>query len=144
MTVKLTSPHPFAERILLFGGGGVGKTNCVLNIAEHLAVGEMYVVEQDYSLAYQRALATDFTASADRVHVFESDPDWLSFITNVEKATVEADPAQDWLVIDPVSSSYDWVQEWTLEQTYGGDLARELMALRKQFGNDTKGYGAAR
>jgi hypothetical protein len=144
MTIKLTSPHPFSERFLLFGGGGVGKTNTALNIVSHLAQGDMYVIEGDYSGAYERALATDFTEVADRVHITEADPEWDSFIDSVTSAIAQADPEHDWLTIDPVSGSYDWVQEWVLEQVHGGDLARMLMDLKKQHANDSKAYGAAR
>lgn len=144
MTIKLQSPHPFSERFLFFGGGGVGKTNTCLNIILHAAHGDMYVIDSDYSGAYERALATDFKEVADRVHVTESDPDWDAFIKSVQDAIATADPACDWIVIDPVSSSYDWVQEWTLEQVHGGDLARMLMDLKKDHANDSKAYAAAR
>lgn len=143
MTVKLRSPHPFSERFLLFGGGGVGKTNTALTIIDHVAVGDMHVVEQDYSLAYERALATDFTDVADRVHVYESDPEWPSFIGNVEKAVAAGDPDIDWLVIDPISSSWDWVQEWALDEQYGKDMPEVLLELRKQYGLDKRAYAAA-
>lgn len=141
--IKLTSPHPFSERFLLFGGGGAGKTNTALTIIDHMAEGDMWVVEQDYSLAYERALATDFVDCADRVHVLSSDPEWPSFIENVERAVSEGDPGNDWLTIDPVSSSYEWVQEWALDEQYGRDLPSVLVELKQQFGTDTRGYSAA-
>lgn len=143
MTIQLTNPHPFSERILLYGGGGAGKTNTALNIISHMKQGDMYVVEQDYSLAYERALATDFPEVEDRVHVHSADPDWLSFIDAVEAAVSKADPEHDWLVIDPVSGSWDQVQEWSIDAQYGNNMTEMLLDLRKQFGNDKRGYAAA-
>ncbi len=142
--MKLTSPHPYPERILLFGGGGVGKTNSALSVAAIVAEGDMWVVEADYSGSYKRALATDFTDIEDRVHVTEVDPDWESFISAVQHAVEEGDPEVDWLVIDPCGNSYDWVQDWVMDQVHGGDMARMLIDLKKLHGNDAKGYAAAR
>lgn len=143
MTIQLESPHKFSERFLLYGGGGSGKTNTALNIVSHMKQGEMYVIEQDYSLAYERALATDFPEVENRVHVTSADPDWPSFIEAVEAAVAAGDPEHDWLVIDPVSSSWDQVQEWSIEAQYGRDLVGVLVELKQQFGTDTRGYSAA-
>lgn len=143
MTIKLESPHPFSERILLFGGGGVGKTNAALSIANHLNKGRMFVVEQDYSLAYERALTTDYSDARNKVEVLSSDPEWDSFISNVQASVDQADPETDWIVIDPVSPSWDWVQEWSLETQYGKDLPETLVELKRQFGTDTRGYSGA-
>lgn len=144
MTIKLQSPHPFSERFLLFGGGGVGKTNTALNIASHLGRGHMHVLDADYSGSYNRALATEFGECADIVTVHECAPEWGEFIDSFEKILSEGDPAEDWITLDPVSGSYDWVQEWVLEQVHGGDLARMLMELKRDAGDDTKAYAAAR
>lgn len=141
--MKIVNTNPFSERILLFGGGGVGKTNTVLSVAAGIAEGEMHVVESDYSLAYDRALATDFAEAADRVHVYAATPDWQDFLSRVQEAVTAANPECDWLVIDPVSSSWDWVQEWALDAQYGMDLVQMLVDLKKQYGTDSKGYGAA-
>lgn len=144
MAVKLKSPHPFAERILLFGGGGVGKSNTVLNVASHLAEGEMYVLDADYSGTYERALATDFQEVADKVHVQECDDDWDSFINAFAKLVEQGDPTVDWLVVDPVSASYDWVQNWVLGKVHGeDDLPRVLMELRAANPDD-RDYAKAR
>lgn len=143
MPIQLESPHQFAERILLFGGGGVGKTNTPLNIMSHMAHGEMYVIESDYSLAYERALATDFQDIEHRVQVFAPGPDWTPFIEAFESCVSTGDPNVDWITVDPVGGSYDWVQEWSLDQQYGRDLPSVMVELKKQYGADAKAYAAA-
>ena len=143
MPIKIVSPHRFAERILLFGGSGVGKTNTALDIISNVAYGDMYVLDSDYSGAYDRALATDFVDIADRVDVRTPDQEWDSWIKELTDVTGTANPDHDWIVVDPVHSSYDWVQEWVLEQVHGGDLARMLMDLKKTY-PDPKDYARAR
>lgn len=140
MAMKLQSPYPFAERLLLFGGGGVGKTQAVLSIAERLPAGHtMHVLDSDYSRAYERALATDFTDAADAVVVHEVDPEWEPFKDQLAAIVAAGDPETDWLVVDPVSPSWEWVQSWYLEQVYGHDLASHMVQLKKDAA-DTREY----
>lgn len=143
MPIKIESPHRFAERILLYGGSGVGKTNTALDIISNVAEGNMYVLDADYSGAYDRALATEYSDVEDRVTVYSVDQEWEPWIEQVRKTVAEADPDHDWIVLDPVHASYDWVQNWVLEQVHGGDLARMLMDLKKA-NPDPKDYGRAR
>lgn len=141
--MKITSPHPFAERLLLFGGGGAGKTEAVLSIAEHLSVGTMHVIDTDYSMAYERAIATTHPDAADRVEVHACDPEWEPFSEALAKVVATADPMVDWLVVDPISPSWQWVQDWYLELVYEDDLAAHLIALKREHANDLKAYQAA-
>lgn len=146
MTMPLSSPHRFAERLLLYGGGGAGKTNTVLNIASHLPAdgSHMHVLDADYSMAYDRALGTDFQAAADRVTVHTVDADWEPFTGQLADIAANADdPLNDWLVIDPISPSWSWVQDWYLETVYGDDLAAFLVSLKKQHAADPSAYQAA-
>lgn len=142
MPMKLKSPHRFRERLLLYGGGGSGKTNAVLSIARSLAEGEMYVVDNDYSFAYARALETDFADCADRVHVFECDPDWESMTGAVKAAAEAADPEHDWLVIDSLSPSWEFVQSYMSEKITGADLPEYMANLRRDSA-DLKEYSRA-
>lgn len=143
MAVKLETPHGFRERLLLFGGGGAGKTTTVLNIATHLNVGTMHVVDSDYSLAYERAIETEYAEVADRVQVHNAAPDWEDFLATVRDAIAAGDPDTDWLVIDPIGASWDWVQDWALETIYGRDLAAMLVELKREFATDSRAYAAA-
>jgi len=145
MAITLRSPHKFKERILLFGGAGAGKTNAVLQIASHVP-GEFWIYDNDYSFAYNRALSSEFTDLDDtgRIHVHEaSDTTWTSCIDTVEKMVKAADEDTDWLVIDSITPTWGWVQNWFQETVYGQDLAAHLVELKKTHADDAKAYGRA-
>lgn len=142
--VKLESPHPFAERFLFFGGGGVGKTETCLNIIDNALHGTMHVIDTDYSAAYDRAIATTYASCEDRVVVYPADQEWLPFIEAVEKAVGEGDPAHDWLTIDPCGASWDWVQEYTLTQVHGASMVELMIDLKRAHGNDASALAKAK
>lgn len=143
MTVLFESPWPFSERILLYGGGGSGKTNSILNIALHVS-SQLHVVEADISQSYERGLATDFEEATDRVHIWPMD-DWATCLEALETAIDVADPEEDWLAIDSASPcTYSWVQDWTMEQMYQNDLPHMLMELRHKHADDSKEFFAAK
>lgn len=144
MAVILQSPHPFAERFLFFGGAGSGKTNTALNIIEHCAEGEMYVCESDFSAAYTRALATDFTDVADRVHVESPDSEWESYTATLARVMAAGDPLVDWKTVDSISPTWEMVQDWFLTTQYGKDLPTMMRELQKEHQGDAKAFGKAR
>lgn len=144
MTIKLQSPHPFAERWLLFGGGGAGKTNCALNTIQHCADGEMFVCEHDFSMAYVQALATDFTDVVDRVHVSTPEPYWEPYTKQLAEVCKMGNPEKDWLVIDSISPTWEMCQDWYLFQIYGDDFATHMIKLRAEYKDDMKAFAAAR
>lgn len=129
--MKLQTPHKFRERILLVGGGGSGKTTDVLTVAAAIQTGDMFVVDNDYSAAYQRGLETDFEAASDRVHVSWTDPTWESFISTVEEIVDRYNDPDNWLAIDSISPSWDMVQEWYGGLVYGNNLGGMMAELRK-------------
>jgi len=144
VTVRLQSPHPFAERWLLFGGAGAGKTNCVLETIRHCAEGEMYVCEHDFSMAYVQALATDFADVADRVHVVTPDPEWEPYTKGLAQVAAMGDERVDWFVVDSISPSWDMAQDFHLQMVYGDDYATHMRKLRAEYKDDIKGFGAAK
>lgn len=138
MPFQLASPYKFAERLLLFGGGGAGKTTATLEIARATLgeSGTMYVLDNDESYAYARALETDFEDIADRVQVTECEPDWESMTAALGDVTAKADrSAGDWVVIDSISPAWDFVQAFTTENVVGSDIARYMMQVRKDAEN---------
>jgi hypothetical protein len=145
MAIQLINPHPFKERILLFGGAGVGKSEAVLNIARH-TTGDMWVYDNDYSFAYNRALSTtyDDVDETGRVHVYEADDTtWESCLNTITDMVSHADPATDWLVIDSITPTWGWVQSWFQEKVHGEDVTAHLIKLRAEYADDDKAYGRA-
>lgn len=141
--MKLTSPYKFPERVLVFGGGGVGKTQSVLSVASHIAQGNVHVIETDYSMAYERALATDFQDAEERTFIYQPEPEWESFCASLDEVAKNADPEHDWIAIDGISPSWDYVQDWYLSQVYGQDLTTYMVGLKAEYSDDSKGYNRA-
>jgi hypothetical protein len=136
MSMQLQSPHRFRERLLLFGGGGAGKSTAALSIARHCldAVdGTMWVIDNDISASYERQLATEFTdVDRDRVDIYEADGDWEDYCTALERVIAEGDPETDWLVFDSFTGTWDAVQAWMSEQVHGANIADHMVRLRAE------------
>lgn len=146
MTVLLRSPHPFPERLLLFAGGGGGKTEAILQIARHIALGHMYVYENDISFAYDRALATTFqdVDEAGKLTLSHSEGTWENTLELVGKMVAEADEdAGDWLVLDSMTPTWEQVRSWYLQQVYGEDAAGYMVQLKHEHADDLTAYSKA-
>ncbi len=131
--MKIQSPHRFKERILLFGGGGAGKTTAVLSILRHIHKGKAWIIDDDYSYAYSRALYTEFSdIDPDRVEVIEVDADWDECVEALARVVAEGDPEHDWLVIDPFSPLWDYVQSWMSTKVHSSDLDEYVVNLRAE------------
>lgn len=139
MPAALVTPHTFRERILLFGGGGSGKSTAAMS-AIRATTGRGFVLDNDYSYAWQRALETDFADIADRVVVSEVDADWTE-ATEALAAIVGRDDitADDWLIIDSKSSLYEFVQNHMLQAVTGEDVV-EFMAKLQAGADDASDY----
>jgi hypothetical protein len=134
MPARLQTPHGFRERLLIYGEGGVGKTTACLSVARQMATGHMFVVDNDDSYAWQRALETDYRDCIDRVTVRESNPRWEDATTAIaemiDKGSTRDDVRDCWLVIDSASPLWDAVQRFTTEAITGTDRAAFLAELR--------------
>lgn len=140
--MKIISPHRFKERLLLFGGGGSGKTSAGLSIAS-VITSKMFVIDSDYSMAWNRGIDLDFEDARDTVTVLEVYPEWEPWITQIEELVAsDANDDDNWLVIDPVSPSWDWVQSWFVELAMGKDVGHHMAELRRDSGS-TKEYQGA-
>lgn len=142
--MKLISPYKFRERQLLLGGGGAGKTTAALSQIQSAAVGEMWVVENDYSSAWDRAIELDFPDVEDRVHVSLVAPEWEDVASAIERVVADkaANQPDNWLVIDSISPSWEYVQSWYTEKAYGADIGTFMANLRHECANN-KEYAAA-
>lgn len=146
MTIQLRSPHMFPERLLLFAGGGGGKTEACLQIARHIGLGHMHVYENDISFAWDRALATDFqdVDQAGKVTLNPADGTWQNTLETVTNMVGSADAnAGDWIVLDSMTPTWEQVRSWYLQQVYGEDAAGYLINLKKEYADDMSAYAKA-
>lgn len=146
VTIQLRSPHPFPERLLLFGGGGSGKTEALLQIARHIGQGHVRVYENDISFAWDRALATDFqdVDQTGKVTIERADNTWENTLELVTTMVDESDAdAGDWIVLDSMTPTWEQVRTWYLKKVYGEDASSYLINLKAEHANDLKAYNAA-
>lgn len=140
----IVSPHRFKERILAYGGAGVGKSTITLNIARYCPDATFHVIDLDYSMTYERLLATEYQDVGDRgnVVVHEIDPEWEGFAAKFSEIVAAADPETDWITIDPVTVTWEMVQAWWLDTVQGTDIADYMAQLRRDT-KDSKEYSAS-
>lgn len=140
--MKLESPYKFRERVLLIGGGGAGKTTATLSMIDASGL-PADVIDLDYSMAWQRAIDTDFTELTDRVTVHSVEPEWTEFAQQLEKIVEDADGEPDrWLVIDSISPTWELVQSWYVQLVIGNDMGKFLAELRRDT-KDAQEYNRA-
>lgn len=147
MPIHIQSPYKFKERICAFGPEGVGKSSITLDILRHDVTAEAWVIDIDYSQSYERLIATDYPDVEDRVHVFTIDPDWDQMVEVFAEIHAKANPANDWLTIDPATHTWQMVQSWYSDRVHGEDISEHLIQLRadnQAKRNAAKGKGEKR
>lgn len=129
--ITLESTLPFKERILLFGGGGVGKTTAVLSVARRVTKGKFWVIDNDFSYAYERALATDFAdVDRSRIELIEVGDGWEDMKAALERVLAESTSNDDWLIVDSLSPTWDAVQSWFSQTVIGSSFSEYIVELR--------------
>jgi hypothetical protein len=124
--------EPVPERMMLFGVGGVGKSSSVLQIARRLSGDRcMYVIDTDYSAAYDRLLATEFQSVQDRVSTLVVGPDDFKGVMEAIVATKKLLKPHDWLVLDSITPTWAAVQSWFVEQVHGQNIEDYFLEVRK-------------
>lgn len=149
------------ERVLVYGGEGVGKSLGALDIARHLpSTTTMYVIDNDN--AWARMLenrewagvaareawiwngkefepnTTDFALEdGGRVVVYSID-DWVGYVEAAERidGLVGRD---DWWCIDSATPLWDDVQAWFVDQVFGDSIEDYFMRVRLEMGDGDKG-----
>jgi hypothetical protein len=144
ITKVLTSPYRFKERILLYGGAGVGKSSVTLNIARHMPESTFHVIDMDYSMTYDRLLQTEYQDVEERgnVKIHTVGTDWDLFTETFAKIISEANPDTDWITVDPATATWDMVQGWWSDTVIGNNIA-DHMAQLKRDSKDAREYSAA-
>ena len=144
VTKYIESPHRFKERILAYGGAGTGKSTITLNIARYRPDDTFHVIDMDYSMTYERLLATEYQDVMDQgnVIIHEVDAEWEAFTDQFADIVNDADPENSWLTIDPATVTWEIVQAWWLDTVQGTDIADYMAQLRRDT-KDSKEYSAA-
>jgi len=140
----ITSPHRFKERILAYGGAGTGKSSLTLNMARYMPDSTFHVIDMDYSMSYERIMATEYPDVMDRgnVVVHEIDPEWDTFADKLAEIIATGDHDTDVLTIDPATVTWEIVQAWWIDSVQGTDIADFMAELRRDT-KDSKEYAAA-
>lgn len=129
------------ERILNFGSGGTGKSNCALQIIRAIPDAHHYILDLDTTPTYERMFATEYTEVEARgnytLAMFEP-TEWAPLVPQLEKWCGVAD-ADDWLHIDPITPTWDAVRTWYTDEVMGDDIADYLLNKRKEA-KDNKDY----
>jgi len=130
--LSLQTPIRTRERILTFGVGGVGKSNSILQIARKCPNRHFYIIDNDVSPSYNRALDTEFT-DLKNVTVRETDPDdWEDGLTAAQELGPEVG-YDDWLAFDSMTSPWDAVQSWFIGKLHGENDADYFMRVREEI-----------
>lgn len=129
--MKLVSPHDYRERILVYGGAGMGKTHDWFNIAKHTPDHvQFHVLDSDMTVRVFLAGET-FGDLRDRIHVYEVF-EWQDVREAVDKLVDKRGNSplgeDDWLVFDRLDPYYDWAQAFI--STEGRDMDPEDVWLQ--------------
>lgn len=140
------APGRSRERILVYGPGGVGKTNGALSIARGLSKSPatFYIIDNDN--AYDRLLETDYTDLLVREDYFSGKRDtqfeapngtliiyrcngWAENQWALEQAFERAGK-DDWIIIDKMTLLWSGIQAWYVKQAYGMAVDDWFMAAK--------------
>lgn len=149
------------ERILSFGGAGFGKTYDVFTIARLAAEtgsdAHFYVIDTDESVGHAlidpafKSLYTDDLTALKNITIYQVSywDQLLEVLTEIQGdlrqgkwVTPGLMRPQDWLIIDLLSPTWQWVQEWFTERVFGKSLDEYFLEQRKTMkAGDKKGGG---
>lgn len=116
------------ERILTYGQPGVGKSNAILTVARKCPGNTFHVIDTEID-NYYRLLETDFI-DLKNVEVYPIG-EWPEIVPTLRK--LHKDVARDdWVVIDSMTPTWDWVQQWFIEQVHGEDDDTYFLEVRIQ------------
>jgi hypothetical protein len=128
--VKLGPKIRTRERILTYGIEGTGKSRAILSLARYCPESTFYVFDTEVT-KYDRLLDTEFTdvatvGNAEVMPVTRWDP----FLEAVQKVA-DTMGRDDWLVIDPMTPTWTWVQSWFVDNVHGTSMQDFFLARRK-------------
>ncbi len=130
-----------AERLLLCGGPGAGKTTAYMKIAEWLdrteSPAKMYVLDPDFKARL------DPNAFLPNLHIYDDLGEWQDYKMAVADCKARGNRANgDWLVVDMMARVWSDVQKFYTNMALGKDLDDLFIDWRKSNINDpSKGKG---
>lgn len=133
---------PLAERILVMGGFSTGKTTTWLNIAKWLhetgSPAKVYVIDTDMAAA--RMMSGANYSHLPNVEVRDA-YEWGEYISAVEHFSKVATMG-DWIVCDFVSTAWEAVQAWFVDEYFAADIADFFAEARanRAGGNPLDGW----
>jgi len=147
--MPLHCPITVPERILSFGGPGTGKTHDFFKIADWSqktkSPARFWLVDTDATGA--RMLATDFQHLTN-MNVLPSF-DWQMVLKNYNTALSAVsqrgvEGREDWISVDLISPTWDWVQDYYTEQVFKDGLSSFFLQARiaMEEGKKKQGEGA--
>ena len=116
------------ERILVYGQPGSGKSYAHLKTAEAYPGSKFYIIDTDDSIP--RMLDGEFS-HLNNVEVYPA-WNWLG----CRKALDDIRPKvknRDWVVVDMLCSTWDFVQSFFVEEIFGQDIASYFLQARKEL-----------
>jgi len=119
------------ERITAFGHAGTGKSSLIFQIMKMHQDARAFVVDLDYSFAYERILQTEYPELEDRMIIEPIEADWDEYIKTMD-SFLKHGTEDDWLVIDPGTTTWSMVQAWFSNQVHGQDIGVHMTRLRKE------------
>ena len=143
------------ERCLAFGPAGSGKTSAWLKIAAAHPEMNFHVIDTDDSV--NRMLTLGFPEICGGEPIMHKDK--ATGLTVVEGGNVKAftcftwpdcetawkkgirdsiRPLQDWIVVDFCDSTWDWVQNYYVEEVFHEDVGDYFLEVRKAFSEAKK------
>ncbi len=105
----IISPESNRERILIFGPPGVGKSRCYIDIYNRID-GDMYVIDSDVAVERMFRDVDQSRLSYNEATDYE---EAANAMTDYVKQAVEG----DWIVIDLLTPTWAWVQDyWAMKK----------------------------
>jgi len=107
--MKLQPPEgrKSTERILIMGGYKSGKTESWIDIARKTTNAHFYVIDTDISLP--KMIEDEDQEVQDRI-TYDQPEDWLELTATLATYRKQLRP-QDWLVVDMISTAWEFAQE---------------------------------
>lgn len=114
------------ERILSYGQPGSGKSYAHLKTAEAYPGSKFYIIDTDDSIP--RMLNGEFSHLSN-VEVYPAQ-DWPGCCKALDDIKPKV-TSKDWLAVDMLCSTWDFVQSYFVEEIFSEDIASYFLQVRK-------------